>query len=172
MRSQSKNSAARSEVRSPASTADARSGCSRLPGSRPRTSTRSSAIASTATITIAMRRGTGTSLTLASAHRGERALEPLAQLHARLPAELVARAARVDRDALYLAGAFGLELRLELVARAAHLAQRVDELEHRRLHARADVVRPGCVGVRGGEVRGHHVADVVVVARLLAVAVN
>src|SRR3954452_11285643 len=104
MRSQSKNSAARSDVRSPASTAEARSGWSRLDGSRPRASTSVRASASTATITIATRSGTGTRTTLASAHRSEGQLEPLAQLHARLPPDLLARAAGVDRDAPPLAG--------------------------------------------------------------------
>src|SRR3954447_22880377 len=161
MRNQSKNSAARSAVRSPASTADARSGWKRLDGSRPSTSTSRRASASTATMMIAISSGIGISPKdgsglrgqrrrrgcARSAHRREGAFEPLAELHLRLPAELLARTTRVDRDALHLAGALGCELGLELLARAAHFAQHLDELEHRRLDARPDVVRARRVGL-------------------------
>ena len=54
--------------------------------------------------------------------------------------------------------------------RLRDLAQRVDELEHRRLHAEPDVERAGGVRLCGGEIRAHDVAHVHVVARLLAVA--
>src|SRR3954468_4859549 len=120
------------------------------------------AIAMTAARGIASRR-------YRSAQRVERAREAVAQVHLRLPAELFPRARGVDRDALHLTRTLGRELRLERLV-AADLAQDVDELEHARLAAGADVVGTGRVGLGCREVRGDDVADPVVVARLLAVA--
>src|SRR3954468_7356688 len=109
MRNQSKNSAARSEVRSPASVDEARSGWKRLEGSRPNTRTTTSASTSSATTTIAISSGTGTPATVLGAQGGEAQLEPFAQRNSRLPAQLVKSTRGVDRDALHLARALGLE---------------------------------------------------------------
>ena len=57
---------------------------------------------------------------------------------------------------------------LEPVARVGR--ERLDDVEHARLHAAPDVERAGHVGLGRAQVGVHHVADVDVVARLLAVA--
>src|SRR5690242_827754 len=97
---------------------------------------------------------------------------PVAQRGPGLPSELLAGPGDVEARALDLAQARLGELGFE-VAAAALLLQDRDEVEHAGLAAGADVDRAADVAtVGGGEVRRDDIADVDVVARLAAVAVD
>ena len=102
----------------------------------------------------------------------ERPGDPLAEVRSRLEAQLGPGAARVQRAALKLPQARGLEDRLELLGtQARRVAQRVHHVEHGDLDLRADVVLARGLAVVGGEqVGAGDVADEDVVARLPAVA--
>ena len=85
------------------------------------------------------------------------------------PSRLSAQAARRG-DPLHLAGARRGEVGLEVLA-PAKAGRCLDQLQHVGLHPGADVERPGLLGpLRRRERRRDHVADIYVVAGLLAVA--
>src|SRR5262245_12101573 len=103
-----------------------------------------------------------------SAQAVERAPEALFESDLRLPAEFFTRACGVEHALSELTEALRRVLWLETLRRL--LVENLDDLEHGSLLAETDVDRPGGVAFAGAEVRVHHVVDIDVVARLLAVA--
>src|SRR4051794_4833352 len=105
----------------------------------------------------------------ASALRAQRPLETLGEAGGGAPAKDVPRARGVERDVAALARPLGRVLRLERPP-SLQAPECLDQLEHVRLAAGADVVRADRVRAGGRDVRRNDVADEHVVASLQPVA--